>query len=916
MSGERRTSLAAVSAKAAAAYDEVVSEATALLSEDAHDRWVALGCAIARESGAAATRFFRDSPRALALIARHPAFHAALDIAIQLARENYGLAIEFFRILPPMLGRLDPGDLQAWAGVGVEIARADYGAAVEYLRAGPAILDRVDLSRLGAWAELGVLLTRHDREQKDFIALEFFRTSHELLGTIPEPPLRVRLLDVALAVGRQLPATAMTLLRDAPVRLAALPDEAARTAVLRPAADLARHRPEAVADLLVHAPATLAAADGSVARWTAWAEDGVRLAARSSPAESEAVRAYFALQNRAAIAALAETSRAVYLREISRTLAAYAEGLCGRRVEIRPESEFRPSRSRAVPVIYLPDRIALFGTREENRRLYRVRVWHEAGHFEFESHRPVSEDVLLSEAKDQDSSASGLKMTAERKLTDFFPDRMLAAMLWTIIEEARVDFLLREEYPGIRPELDWVVERQMAGRPNPFEMPDREAALEALLQLSIADTASVPLPVAQLVSEGYDLLRRVRRPGATVDDSARAVARLYARFKAHQLTREEPLSDAAPAAPTGHAALPVELAFRGRINAPVVGPSEQGTPAPARGDQPVVVESPVSAPPAPQEAVAAPTGSPLESPPARSPSGTEFVYDEWDAAVADYRPGWCRVREERGMGDVGGAASAFNVPDTATVRRVRRSFERLRPEAFRRLRNQEDGDEIDLQRVVENAAERRAGLSPAGRIYIRREKRRRDVAAAFLIDLSGSTARQLPTGRRVIDVAREGLVMVAQALDALGDTFGLFGFSGRSREEVLFRVIQDFGEPCGRSVFSRIARLEPGGQNRDGAAIRHATRRLLGQPAHARLMIVISDGRPLDEGYGGTYAIEDTRVALREARIQGIRLLGVTIDAAASEYAARLYGEHRYVVISDAATLPDRLLSIYRRWAS
>ena len=37
------------------------------------------------------------------------------------------------------------------------------------------------------------------------------------------------------------------------------------------------------------------------------------------------------------------------------------------------------------------------------------------------------------------------------------------------------------------------------------------------------------------------------------------------------------------------------------------------------------------------------------------------------------------------------------------------------------------------------------------------EKREREVAAAFLVDLSGSTSRQVEQGRRIIDIEKQGV---------------------------------------------------------------------------------------------------------------------------------------------------------------
>jgi nitric oxide reductase activation protein len=248
---------------------------------------------------------------------------------------------------------------------------------------------------------------------------------------------------------------------------------------------------------------------------------------------------------------------------------------------------------------------------------------------------------------------------------------------------------------------------------------------------------------------------------------------------------------------------------------------------------------------------------------------------------------------------------------------LRRYFAVIRPEAFRKATRQPDGDDIDLDAATAAAVDRRVGFTPSDRLYIRREKRVRDVAAALLIDTSGSTGRRISgsrsPARRVIDIARESLALLGSALDALGDQFGLYAFSGHSKHGVTCRVVKAFDERFGPAALSRISGLAPSGQNRDGAAIRHVSRRLQARDAAIKLLIVLSDGRPLDDEYAGEYALDDTRTALREAKTSGIHAFCVTVDDGADRYIERLYGDVQYTIIRDVATLPERLPRLYKR---
>jgi len=199
------------------------------------------------------------------------------------------------------------------------------------------------------------------------------------------------------------------------------------------------------------------------------------------------------------------------------------------------------------------------------------------------------------------------------------------------------------------------------------------------------------------------------------------------------------------------------------------------------------------------------------------------------------------------------------------------------------------------------------------RIYIRREKRERDVAVAFLVDMSGSTSRELENGRRVIDIEKESLVLLCEALDAVGDQYGLYAYSGQGRAMVDFLTIKDFDDRLGASTAHRLGGLAPRHQNRDGAAIRHATTKLLTRDVKNRILMLLSDGRPLDDHYKDEYSLEDTKAALREARQRGIETFCVTIDREAESYVRRMYAEARYCVIGSVETLPTKLPRIYRQ---
>lgn len=251
----------------------------------------------------------------------------------------------------------------------------------------------------------------------------------------------------------------------------------------------------------------------------------------------------------------------------------------------------------------------------------------------------------------------------------------------------------------------------------------------------------------------------------------------------------------------------------------------------------------------------------------------------------------------------------------AAARRLRRQFQALAPQRSRRFA-QTDGQDLDLDRVVRFFTEMRSGQADStGALYLDMPCTQRSLACLLLADVSLSTEAWIGQGEQasaVIDVIRDSLMLFAEALQAAGDSFGLYGFSSLRRNEVRYLLLKDFGEAYDEAARGRIAALRPGFYTRMGAAIRQSTRILLEQPAHKRLLLLVTDGKPNDlDHYEGRYGVEDTRQAVLEARQAGLVPFCVTIDKEAGEYLPHLFGAHHFVVVPDATRLSHVLTRLY-----
>ncbi|MCI0770615.1 MAG: VWA domain-containing protein [Chloroflexi bacterium] len=327
-----------------------------------------------------------------------------------------------------------------------------------------------------------------------------------------------------------------------------------------------------------------------------------------------------------------------------------------------------------------------------------------------------------------------------------------------------------------------------------------------------------------------------------------------------------------------------------------------------------------------------------------------FVYDEWDFRADDYKPRWCIVKQKTmAEGDPTYYSTTLSNYGTL-VTQIRRQFEMMVPEMFRKVRKLDDGDEIDIDDLIEAMVDRKTGVSPSEKFYWRRNKVQRDVAVAFLLDTSASTAEAIDDAKkspddwdapddpveymvwlrtrrgeamrrsykRIIDVEKEAIVLLINALEAVGDVYGIYGFSGYGRENVEFYTIKDLDETFSERVKKRIDKVAPLHATRMGPAIRHTTYKLDKQDARTKLMFLISDGRPQDRGYSREgvekeYAVHDTKKALDEAKAKGIQAFALTVDKNGHDYLKTMCEDIGYEVLDDIYELPSRLLYLYKK---
>jgi nitric oxide reductase NorD protein len=670
----------------------------------------------------------------------------------------------------------------------------------------------------------------------------------------------------------------------------------------------------------------------------------------------------------------------VNLVDSQRLLSLFAQGISGRTFHLKPlaalATEFRlRTPTPGDPTLFLPDVVDEFPERRQNLGFYKVAVMHQLGFYEFESWA-----FDLSEARRRVPGLASCEVQASRarpgELEPFFacfPERALVRRLFGVLEDHRVDCELARGYPGLRRDLGRAIGLALARRGALPSIEGAAGLLEALVRCTLRADAR-ELRTADrtgLVDGVIDAARRVGEPRADVYTSAAQAIRCL------ELLRTVGIAEALGAATLDEIASFVDrVEFRGnappdfaqmrlRIDAKrnalerageagaVIAPEWlERVAADAVGD--ASVDERLDARP---RRIGSERGLRRRALDGAGRAERSFLYDEWDCHGRVYLRGWCRLTEERLVGGDGLAfLESVHHRHAALLSRVRRQFQHIKPESTARVRKVSDGDEIDLDRAVEARSDIRAGLVPSERVYTRRERARREVAAAFLVDLSASVREPVPDPdgepekphapdtehrpiwgippvlaerendrRRVIDIQKEALALMVQALEALGDEYGIYGFSGENRENVAFYVAKELGDRLGLQVWNAIAAMRSHRYTRMGTAIRHTIRKLERRDARRKVMLLISDGYPQDIDYGPDrddreYGIHDTAKALREAELARIETFCVTIDRAGHDYLREMCPEGRYLIIDEVESLPVELGKVYRlltrRWLS
>jgi len=899
---------------------------------------------------------FRSLPALANTISDPIQLATLIEVASEIARRSAKHSAEFLKQTPEVLERLrrikNPAVTQQAIVLAAEFASRAGGIAADAWVALPSALGGLD----SADALKLINCTVGFLERGGGSALQVLITGGDILRTLPE--IFDDWLLLLWTVAKHGNASLVAFVRSSPRFVRSLVGEADHARLIGLAQrviNLTREIAEAdgEAALACFRSSSLALRTVSIRQFEEWARRG--LAAHNKDARAR--RSYFALETRGSYDALRGGSNGLTLETVRHLLILYIEGLTGQEVEISPLAAV-PLESRIADgrTIHLPSLVAEFADDELDFRLYKVLAAHAAGQIEFgtyekgtaslqaayvtlaETYNPENADAQAAFSIPDEmvgATAAGSIPTVPvrgeevnvdyRRALQLFPHPQLARRIFGTLENGRIDRRLRGKYRGLARDLDLIREHLRRGRPSVTELPASLLPFELLFQTTLLGGATDDARqyYGQIVSELETVtMQYLGNDASTVADSLLATTRVYELFQSlspnddsiqEVETREEPSES------EDENSIATESFHR---------QSKEQKPQSRDARELFNAWNDPDGDGEPDELAGAEAWTEGESPEQMIEEGeVAYNYDEWDRELTDHRLGWCRVIEKRVKHGDRSFVEQTRDRHRGVISSIRYQFQLLKPEDLQRAWNELDGEEFDLNAVIDYVIDRRAAPVGGGhqseRLYTKRLRRRRDVAVSFLLDQSSSTARTIGRhplqpytrpGRRIIEIEKEGLVLMSEALEAVGDTYSINGFTSEGRRNVKFYVVKDFDEKYSDEVKQRIGGINFQNNTRLGAAIRHATAKLAKQEARTRLLIVLSDGRPYDHDYGDArYAREDTREALRQAKNQGITPFCITIDRESEAELRDLYGEIGYTIIDDVLSLPERMPGIYRR---
>jgi nitric oxide reductase activation protein len=297
----------------------------------------------------------------------------------------------------------------------------------------------------------------------------------------------------------------------------------------------------------------------------------------------------------------------------------------------------------------------------------------------------------------------------------------------------------------------------------------------------------------------------------------------------------------------------------------------------------------------------------------KEPMSDPFHYSEWDYQIQLERPAWATVLEKRAKAGDLAVIDGITAQYKREIHRMKFLLDAMQPQGVQRIRKLEDGDEIDINAAIASFTDIRLGNQPDPRIMMRSVRKTRDFSILVLLDLSESTNEKVQDQEySVRELTQQACVLLADAINKVGDPFAIHGFCSDGRHDVEYYRFKDFDQQWDEGPKAKLAGMTGQLSTRMGAAIRHAGHHLKQQRSAKKLLIVITDGEPADiDVRDPQYLRYDTKKAVEEVAKFGVTTYCMSLDPRADNYVSRIFGQKNYMVVDHVQRLPEKLPMLY-----
>ena len=292
------------------------------------------------------------------------------------------------------------------------------------------------------------------------------------------------------------------------------------------------------------------------------------------------------------------------------------------------------------------------------------------------------------------------------------------------------------------------------------------------------------------------------------------------------------------------------------------------------------------------------------------------LYPEWSYQKKLLQNNWCTVKEQQAEAGSESEINEIFASHKIVRNRLRSIAKKLLTAKQQRIRKVEEGDEIDIDPMINAMIALRAHEPPDARIFMRNENRKsKTLAISILLDLSESTNEIIDSNQQSISIMiRDAVLLLGETLSIADEQFSVSGFCSNGRHEVYVNHFKNFNESFEQSK-ARLSTIHGKYSTRLGAAIRSTADYLAQQPSRKKLLLVVTDGAPSDiDVFDQRYLEHDSWHAVHSLVGQGIKPFCLNLDSRSDQVMEHIFGKGRYMTLDHINHLPEILFQVYMRY--